>query len=65
MGMAGGEIVSIEVVTSILPDCVVCHTDLDEIEGRLKPAKLPTVLGHQIVGVVTEKGINVTKFKTE
>ena len=44
--------------------CGACHTDLDEIEGRLKPAKLPIVLGHQVVGVVADKGKGVTKFKT-
>ncbi len=42
--------------------CGVCHTDLDEIEGRLKPAKLPIVPGHQIVGIVVGKGKAVTKF---
>ncbi len=44
--------------------CGACHTDLDEIEGRLKPAKLPIVLGHQVVGTVADKGKGVTKFKT-
>jgi propanol-preferring alcohol dehydrogenase len=44
--------------------CGACHTDLDEIEGRLKPAKLPIVLGHQVVGMVADKGKAVTKFKT-
>ena len=29
--------------------CGVCHTELDEIEGRLRP-KLPVVLGHEIIG---------------
>ncbi|MFC2060641.1 alcohol dehydrogenase catalytic domain-containing protein, partial [Chloroflexota bacterium] len=29
--------------------CGVCHTELDEIEGRLEPI-LPIVLGHEIVG---------------
>jgi len=43
--------------------CGACHTDLDEIEGRLKPAKLPIVLGHQVVGTVADKGEAVTKFK--
>ncbi len=37
--------------------CGVCHTELDEIEGRIKP-RLPIVLGHQVVGVV-EEGENV------
>jgi propanol-preferring alcohol dehydrogenase len=32
--------------------CGVCHTELDEIEGRTPPAHLPVVLGHQVVGVV-------------
>ncbi len=45
--------------------CGLCHTDLDEIEGRLKPTKYPIVLGHQIVGTVTDKGKAVTKFKTD
>jgi len=31
--------------------CGVCHTELDEIEGRMKP-RLPIVLGHQVVGIV-------------
>lgn len=43
--------------------CGACHTDLDEIEGRLKPSKLPIVPGHQIVGTVADKGKTVTKFK--
>jgi propanol-preferring alcohol dehydrogenase len=30
--------------------CGVCHTELDEIEGRLPPSLLPRILGHQIVG---------------
>jgi alcohol dehydrogenase, propanol-preferring len=33
--------------------CGVCHTELDEIEGRIKP-RLPIVLGHQVVGIVEE-----------
>jgi propanol-preferring alcohol dehydrogenase len=41
--------------------CGMCHTELDEIEGRLPP-KLPIVLGHQIVGRVKELGSGVTKF---
>ncbi len=34
--------------------CGVCHTELDEIEGRTPPPHLPVVLGHQVVGVVEE-----------
>ena len=43
--------------------CGACHTDLDEVEGRLMPTKLPIVPGHQVVGVVADKGKSVTKFK--
>ncbi len=32
--------------------CGVCHTELDEIEGRTPPPNLPVVPGHQVVGVV-------------
>ena len=41
--------------------CGVCHTELDEIEGRLPP-KLPIVLGHQIVGRVEKLGSGGTRF---
>jgi len=34
--------------------CGVCHTELDEIEGRTKPSQLPRILGHQVVGVIEE-----------
>ncbi len=33
--------------------CGVCHTELDEIEGRTPPPHLPVILGHQVVGRVT------------
>ena len=42
--------------------CSVCHTELDEIEGRTAPSQFPIVLGHQVVGVVEKKGINANKF---
>jgi len=32
--------------------CGVCHTELDEIEGRTPPPHLPVVPGHQVVGRV-------------
>ena len=44
--------------------CGVCHTELDEIEGRTPPPKFPVVLGHEVVGRVTEAGKNVTRFQT-
>ena len=43
--------------------CGVCHTELDEIEGRTPPPRLPVVLGHQIVGTVSEAGEHTDKFK--
>ena len=36
--------------------CGVCHTELDEIEGRTPPPFLPVVPGHEIVGKVVELG---------
>jgi propanol-preferring alcohol dehydrogenase len=36
--------------------CGVCHTELDEIEGRTAPAVLPMVPGHQVVGTAVEEG---------
>jgi propanol-preferring alcohol dehydrogenase len=36
--------------------CGVCHTELDEIEGRSPPPSYPMVPGHQVVGVVDAKG---------
>jgi len=42
--------------------CGVCHTELDEIEGRLQP-KLPVVLGHQVVGKVTALGSGAKRFQ--
>ena len=42
--------------------CGVCHTELDEIEGRLSP-KLPVILGHEIVGHVAKLGKGAGKYK--
>jgi len=36
--------------------CGVCHTELDEIEGRTPPPELPVILGHQVVGTVKQVG---------
>jgi propanol-preferring alcohol dehydrogenase len=43
--------------------CGVCHTELDEIEGRTAPPKLPVVLGHEVVGRIDLLGEGVTKRK--
>src|SRR4029453_15810881 len=39
--------------------CGVCHTELDEIEGRTAPPRLPVVPGHQVVGRVDALGPGV------
>lgn len=44
--------------------CGVCHTELDEIEGRTPPPHLPVIPGHQVVGRVVRKGKGVTRFET-
>ncbi|MGH8035900.1 MAG: alcohol dehydrogenase catalytic domain-containing protein, partial [Lysobacterales bacterium] len=36
--------------------CGVCRTDLDEIENRAAPARLPLTPGHQVVGKVVAQG---------
>jgi propanol-preferring alcohol dehydrogenase len=43
--------------------CGVCHTELDEIEGRTPPGRFPIILGHQIVGRVEQMGREATKFQ--
>lgn len=42
--------------------CGVCHTELDEIEGRLLP-RLPVIPGHEIVGQVAAVGKSARKFQ--
>jgi len=43
--------------------CAVCHTELDEIEGRTPPPHFPVVPGHQVVGTVEQAGESVTRLK--
>ncbi len=43
--------------------CGICHTELDEIEARLVPPRLPMVLGHEIVGKVESLGPGVNRYK--
>ena len=43
--------------------CGVCHTELDEIEGRTPPPELPVVLGHEVVGSVAAHGPGTRKFQ--
>lgn len=51
-----------EVLLKVLT-CGVCHTELDEIEGRTPPPHFPVVLGHQVVGKVEELGTGASKFR--
>ncbi len=43
--------------------CGVCHTELDEIEGRTPPPHLPLVPGHQVIGRVEKSGSNAGNFQ--
>lgn len=45
-----------EEVLIAVSHCGVCHTELDEIEGRTPPEQLPRIPGHQVVGEIVEKG---------
>jgi propanol-preferring alcohol dehydrogenase len=42
--------------------CGVCHTELDEVEGRTPPPRFPVVPGHQVVGRVAVKGPHADRF---
>jgi propanol-preferring alcohol dehydrogenase len=42
--------------------CGVCHTELDEIEGRTPPPVLPVILGHQVIGRVEANGPGAARF---
>ena len=42
--------------------CGVCHTEVDEIEGRTPPPRLPVVPGHQVIGTVQDAGPGAEKF---
>lgn len=45
--------------------CGVCHTELDEIEGRTPPAYLPMVPGHQVVGRIQALGPGADRLQVE
>jgi len=42
--------------------CAVCRTDLHIVDGELADPKLPLVLGHQIVGLVSGVGQGASRF---
>lgn len=41
----------------------ICHSDIHTIKGHWGPQKYPQIPGHEIAGVVSAVGKNVTKFK--
>ena len=43
--------------------CGVCRTELDEIEGRTPPPRLPVIPGHEVVGRVECCGPDAHRFK--
>lgn len=43
--------------------CGVCHTELDEIEGRTPPPRLPVIPGHEVVGRVVSLGPGSTRHR--
>jgi propanol-preferring alcohol dehydrogenase len=43
--------------------CGVCHTELDEIEGRVMAPAYPVVPGHQVIGRVEKLGESANLFK--
>jgi propanol-preferring alcohol dehydrogenase len=42
--------------------CGICRTDLHVIEGELAPKRPMLIPGHQVVGVITQKGANASKY---
>jgi propanol-preferring alcohol dehydrogenase len=34
--------------------CGICHTEIDEIEGRTPPPAYPVIPGHQVIGIIEE-----------
>lgn len=43
--------------------CGVCHTELDECEGRTPPASLPMTPGHQVVGILDKPGPDCHRYQ--
>lgn len=56
------EITADEVLVKVVA-CGVCHTELDEIEGRTPPPIFPMILGHQVVGRIAAVGPAVRQLK--
>ncbi len=49
-----------EILIKVLA-CGVCHTELDEIEGRTAPPRFPVIPGHEVVGTVEALGKNAVR----
>lgn len=43
--------------------CGVCHTELDEIEGRTPPPRLPVIPGHEVIGQIAGKGRKAARLE--
>jgi alcohol dehydrogenase, propanol-preferring len=43
--------------------CGVCRTDLHLLDGELPHSHYPITPGHEIVGIVAEAGLSVTRFR--
>jgi len=43
--------------------CGVCHTEIDEIEGRTPPPLFPVIPGHEVIGRVVATGKNVNDIQ--
>ena len=43
--------------------CAVCRTDLHVIDGELSNPKLPLIIGHEIVGRISQLGDKVQGFE--
>ncbi|WP_419881009.1 NAD(P)-dependent alcohol dehydrogenase [Peribacillus sp. B-H-3] len=41
----------------------ICHSDIHTAHGEWGPVNYPLVPGHEIAGIVTDVGANVTKYK--
>jgi len=52
-----------EVLLQVLA-CGVCHTELDIIEGRTAPPRLPLIPGHEVVARVVAHGAGACRFAT-
>ena len=43
--------------------CSVCHTEIDEIEGRTSPPAFPVIPGHQVIGRVAALEPDAGQFR--